>query len=311
MSMLQLGNNEVYTYYFNGLFISSEIRLPEVELKNVVREDYPQHVAITLGVVPGEIANVVYKNPAISIGVEEVLVNIEGVAAYHISGGNKVIIQPCAGAAEQAIGLYVVSIVLGILLHQNDILALHATAIKIGDGAVIVAGNSGVGKSTLALGLHRKGYEIINDDITSVCFDNRVPYVWPGISAMKLWALSLEEYGYEVGTFQKIREEINKYSFPVERLNTDILPVKAVFFINEHAEKVLEKQVIEQGLGKIKKLKANTYRYKLVQHLQKVNTHFSQSAMLSAQVPFFNISRSAIVSPAEFADYMEQQFIAL
>jgi hypothetical protein len=312
MSIVQFEDNKGYTYYFNGLLIYSEIRLPEIELKDVVRKDYPRRVTITLGVVPDEISNAVYKNPAMSIGHAEVLVNIEGVAAYHIKGGSEVIIQACEGVKEPTIALYILSIVLGVLLHQNDILALHATAIKVGDGAVIIAGNSGVGKSTLALGLYKKGYEVINDDISSVYFNNNgLPYVWPGVSALKLWALSLEAYGYLPDAFEKIRDEIYKYSFPVKRHHVDALPVKAVFFIHEHAEKRLEKQAIESGLGKIKKIKANTYRYKLVQHLQKANIHFSQAAKLSSSVPFFNVSRSPVVSPAEFADYMEQQFTTL
>ena len=313
MSIAQLEGNKKYTYYLNGLLICSEIRLPEVvELQDVVYEDYKLCVTITVGTVPAEITNVAYKNPVLSIGLNDVLVNIEGVATYYIKQGKEVVIQPFDGTEEPAVRLYILSIVLGVLLHQNGILALHAATIKVGNGAVIVAGHSGVGKSTLALGLAEKGYKIISDDITSVYFDNdHIPYVFPGISCLKLWALSLEEYGYRVEAFEKIRNEIDKYNFPVKQDNQGMLPLKAVFFINETAEKALEKQEVESGIGKIKKLKAHTYRYKLVQHLQKTGAHFGQSAMLASKVPFFNVSRSTAVTPAEFAGYMEQEFLCL
>jgi hypothetical protein len=301
----------VYVYCFNGLCINSEVKLPEI-----VETTHPgpglKSVSIRYGNAPRALEHAHYNNPVLSIASAEVLVHIEHTARYYVRNSDTVVVDPYPGAPEDAVRLYILSIVLGVLLHKNSIMALHASCVQVNGGAVLIAGPSGAGKSTLALGLYRKGYPIVNDDISSVYFDgNNVPYIYPGVQHLKLWAHSLEKYGYSPGSFDKLRDELNKFSFPIDTEARDMLPLKAIYFIGEHNENRLENNVVESAIGKIRKVKANTYRYKLVEHLQQVQRHFMQTSLLSDKVRFFNVKRPPSVSPSEFADYMEQQFLSL
>lgn len=43
-------------------------------------------------------------------------------------------------------------------------LVIHACAVRIGESAIVIAGESGWGKSTLAAALHSQGHEVLSDD---------------------------------------------------------------------------------------------------------------------------------------------------
>jgi hypothetical protein len=55
------------------------------------------------------------------------------------------------------------------LWMQRGALVLHGTAVRLPAGAVVIVGQSGSGKSTLAAALHRRGFEVVSDDLTILC----------------------------------------------------------------------------------------------------------------------------------------------
>ncbi|MEN9506096.1 MAG: hypothetical protein RI958_2022 [Actinomycetota bacterium] len=63
-------------------------------------------------------------------------------------------------------------------LQRGD-LALHASTLRVGGAVVAIAGASGAGKSTTALGLVARGHELLVDDTTLVRLDGDVMRVTP------------------------------------------------------------------------------------------------------------------------------------
>ncbi len=71
--------------------------------------------------------------------------------------------SPSVSSAVRAFNL--VTAGMGMILRLRRMTALHASVIRIGDGAVAFAGNSGVGKSTLAAFFEQMGMEVMSDDL--------------------------------------------------------------------------------------------------------------------------------------------------
>ncbi len=93
------------------------------------------------------------------------------------------------GAARLLIGYGATS----VLLHQRGGLPLHAAAAAREDGAVLLLGPAGAGKSTLAAALSAHGYALIGDDLIAV--EDRGPHgaaLHPAIRTVKLWPDSAE-----------------------------------------------------------------------------------------------------------------------
>jgi hypothetical protein len=67
--------------------------------------------------------------------------------------------------------------------HRGDF-SLHAAAVQVGGGAVILAGPSGFGKTTLALAFHVRGYRLLTEDL--VCCRPATHELLPGPALVRL-----------------------------------------------------------------------------------------------------------------------------
>ncbi len=64
-------------------------------------------------------------------------------------------------------------------LHRQGLFAIHAGAVAGPAGAVIVAGRSGQGKSTLVLGLARRGWALLSDELALLDPSERLVHPYP------------------------------------------------------------------------------------------------------------------------------------
>jgi len=86
---------------------------------------------------------------------------------------------------------YALGPVLGIALHLQGAVLLHAAAVVMRGRAIVIAGGAGSGKSTTAAILHRDGYEILADDLTEIAV-TRPFAALPSLPAIRLWPDVLE-----------------------------------------------------------------------------------------------------------------------
>lgn len=69
-------------------------------------------------------------------------------------------------------------------MQRGDI-PLHAAAVELGAGAVILAAPSHYGKTTLALAFHGHGYRVLSEDL-ACCRVSSVPELLPGPALMRI-----------------------------------------------------------------------------------------------------------------------------
>ncbi len=69
-------------------------------------------------------------------------------------------------------------------LHRGD-LSLHAAAVEVDGGAVLLAAPGGHGKTTLALAFHRYGYRVLSEDL-ACCRVADAPAVLPGPALLRV-----------------------------------------------------------------------------------------------------------------------------
>jgi hypothetical protein len=82
---------------------------------------------------------------------------------------------------------YLCGPVLGLLLRIRGALALHASAVQIGRGAIGFVGAHGAGKSTLAAALGAAGAGVMTDDVLHLRADGARWMAEPFASMLKLW----------------------------------------------------------------------------------------------------------------------------
>lgn len=204
-------HSTLYRYTSCGLNILSELCCPELGPYTGDGSDFD--VKISIGSVSDQLMGAVYNDGFSQVRPGAYLLELGDIAKYYVFDGREIVIDPVAGCPEELIRLYLFSQCLGTLLHQRGRLILHASAIDIGQGAVVFLGQSGAGKSTLAAGFLEKGYQLLADDLSVISVSpNQQVQVFPALAQVRLWSDVLQQLDYDRHTMRKVWNKEDKYT---------------------------------------------------------------------------------------------------
>lgn len=273
------------TYKAFNLTLDSQVTLPALEFSESSGDD----VSIVLGHVNAEgIENPSFVRPFCQVAPGTVWLNVPEIARFLILGGNTIVVNPYPDADEQAIRLYLLGSCMGALLHQREQLVLHASAVRVGDGAIAFAGPSGIGKSTTAAAFLRRGHDILGDDLTVIDDQHCVVPAFPRV---KLWEDALEKLSIKREGLDKIRLQINKYSLPLESgFSKAPLPLRALYVLSSHNRSDFDFESLT-GLRKFSPLRANTYRPAYIDGLGLSSAHLKRCSKLGGSIRVVNVTR--------------------
>lgn len=137
-------------------------------------------------------------------------------ARYGVAGGRRVVVEPRDRALPGMVRLGLLGSALACALHQRGWLCLHAMAFSTGSGAAVVAGPSGVGKSTLAGQLQAHGLEVLCDDLCALePMKSGVPAVRAGVGRIKLWPDSVRALKMTDADLAAVAERTDKRSLAI------------------------------------------------------------------------------------------------
>jgi hypothetical protein len=142
------------------------------------------------------------------------------------------------GQTLEDLTAYLYGPVLGYLLRAWTQLALHASCVRIRDGAVLIAGEAGAGKSTTAAALATRGHTVISDDLTALTFDAGAPIAWPAFDHLRLWPTSAPLLLDEASSLERITPTWDKRRFPLEgpAFADAPCPVRAIVVLRERRD---------------------------------------------------------------------------
>jgi hypothetical protein len=187
------------------LNISSQIELPGVlETTGNCEPD----VEIIFKKTISPISRVETDSSNFIVDNEDIYVFWENIGKVKISTGNNIKVEY---NDKNLIIPFLLGPVMALLLHQRGLLVLHGSAVKIKDEAIAFIGYRGIGKSTTAINLCKKGYPLITDDILAISFDeNGKPYIYPGYHHVRLSEDSYNHIKDETNILTPIRTIVGK-----------------------------------------------------------------------------------------------------
>jgi hypothetical protein len=248
-----LGNRcPAFTYTCFGLIIGSEFECPDL----LPGEGTPE-VNLRLGRVPEHLEDSSGEGILYETALRQFLLRVRNVSGYLVRDGAEILVDPAPGVDPATVRLFLMGTAFGALLHQRGLLPLHASAIAIEQGAMVLAGRSGSGKSTLAAVFQQRGYKVLADDLCAVCV-TETPFVQPGSPGLMLWADALGRLNVETVGLRQARPGIQKYCLPpVDAFAHEGKQANTVFFV-DRGDKTEIKPV--EGRAKVLALAAHTYR---------------------------------------------------
>jgi hypothetical protein len=252
------------TYRAFGLTIGSELVLPGLPTTDATPE-----IQISRGVVPewnGE-ATVRYGDRC-RIRGQEWSVRFKALPfAGLIRDGTHVRFE-ADPAQDDVSSLHVLGSCTGALLFQRGFAPLHGNTIVASDGAAMIVGKIGSGKSATTFALLRRGYRLLADDISAVSFESAepsaiasvTPRVIPGFPRLKLWRATLEHFGCDHREFQRLRPGMDKFHYPTEDLFCPTPQrLNAIYILHPCDAPGVRIRVLS-GLAKLDELRAHLYK---------------------------------------------------
>lgn len=228
----------MFQYLAYGLFIQSEIQLPEFFPAKFVKAD----VTIKLDQTPLHIEGTSYQSKVCeyTINDHEYLFDLKGVSKYYVANGNQIIATPYPGIDSRSIRIYILGGLMANILLQRGCIPLHVSAILKEGKLVLFTGHSGAGKSTTLAQLHLKGYKIFTDDICVLkpSLNDERQELRGGASypMMKLWLDSSKRLNNPIfdSRAHNVRPGIQKFGhFFFEDFDTNLYPIDKIFILTK------------------------------------------------------------------------------
>jgi hypothetical protein len=281
-----------YHYEVYGLLISSEIMLPELQLR-AANSRLAADVHICVGriqlALPGDT-----KDPAVHMQNGQAMLTIPQVARYCVRRGRDVIVEPGPAADPSLVRLFILGSVMGLICHQRGMLALHASAIARGDEAVAFVGEQGQGKSTLAAHcLAHPAVRLVADDILVISFDaDGQPFAHPGMPAVKLWRDTLQVLGRSADGLTADWLRAEKFLLPVaQHLAAAPMRLSRVYVLADDTDAGDGSIHSLPGAAAAATIVANTYRIEYIDGPEQRLAHFAASSRLAERVAVHRLAR--------------------
>jgi hypothetical protein len=271
-----------FRYRACGLSIASDIALPGLLPGDGGADtDLVVEAAVLPEALTGE---VLLRGPNWQRTAEALLLRVPGVGRFCVLGTAAIQYVPEGDRGPEDLTAFLTGSVLGILLHLRGEVVIHASAVLVGEAAVLFCGPSGAGKSTLAAALGQRGYAMVSDDLSVLRpGDGGVLRVAPDGRCHKLWERSLGGLGLGDRRGDGVRHQINKYYVPPLEAATAPAPVAALY--------ELEEQRADDGFGletlslpdAAHAIRANAFRARMMLRLGQSQDNFRCVAQIGRQ----------------------------
>jgi len=255
-----------------GLNIQSVISLP-----GYADTGKEPDVMIRYGTVPDALPCATMIRACTQTRPGQFLLKLDHIAKYLVENGNCITIDPAPDVTDDDVRLFLMGSAWSALLLQRGLLPLHGSAIRVKDSAIVLAGPTGNGKSTLAAALMEQGFSIIADELCGlVVQEGHQPMLMPGFPQILLWEDTLEKMGKDIRKLSPVRPGMKKFILPLGNANTrEPLPLDQVYILV--ANNIAFPDIIPlRGVNKIHALMDCTYRAHHVAGLGLSMPHFNQ-----------------------------------
>ena len=272
-------------YYYSGMRIKSEMDVPEWALFERDKAFDLADVTIVLKIAGNEPAP--GDNVLPVVDAHSYRFHIPGTGVYRVHHGREITVMPAPGAQARELRLFLLGSAWGALCYQRGLLALHASAVQVGDQAVVFCGEAGSGKSSAAAWLIARGHRLVGDDLCRFGVAAGQASVYPSSPRLKLWREALGALGLSDEGLERDHFRLDKFQLPWHCAITP-LPVRTIYLL-EWGEPGLRRLTGVNALRRL--IAAATYRGDLLDPMGQVAAHWKRCAEIARLAPVWEFSR--------------------
>lgn len=207
-----------FSYQLGTCRLDSQINMPALAHAPALASfsDSPQAVVqVVIGETPAQIDGSALKRPGFEGEPGRLLIKLPNLMRILISHGNRITVTPFEGCQETDIQAFVLGPAIGAAFLQQGALVMHGAAIQIGECVVVISGDSGWGKSTLAAALMARGHRVLGDEHALIKVENGVPVLQPSVPRLLIGRDVLNYFDLAQPGTTAERDGIDRFSVPL------------------------------------------------------------------------------------------------
>lgn len=281
----------MYYYKIYGVLIASDLFFPQL----VVSEDTTRYDAIIEKTELSEEIQRVLSEKKYEFGREYSWLS-NTTCQIQVYDGNRITYALTGQGHPEWLQTYILGYGMSMLALQRDMLPIHCSVVADERGAVLVAGESGAGKSTATTAFLKEGYTLMADDMAWA--DGTM--VYPAFPYQKLCRDVVEREGYNLDELIYIDEQKDKFLARYRgEFSTEGRPMKGFILLYlTPEEKVVTRELT--GLDRLHVYVGNLFLRKLMTREQKYAPYIGKIGLeMAAKVPLLCIGRPVEGNTAE------------
>lgn len=220
----------MYQYRIYGMCLLSDIAFPQ--LQTVSSEDAEALPQITVAEASFPVQ---FKREQTCYShIEKEVSYLSNSYCYLlVEQGKRISYERKGNVSDLLLSAYLLGWGLSMLCYQQERLPLHGSCVAVSDGALLICGNSGSGKSTVTRELLSRGYTFLADDISVLHFnDNNTVSASPAFPYQKLCRDAVERLALPSEELIYIDEHKDKFLVPYKgTFPTAPVPVCGLAFL--------------------------------------------------------------------------------
>ena len=219
----------MYQYRLYGLRIITDLEFPQLVAEQDYMPDVPE-IRVEACEVPERIRQITDRKYEFGEKISWLSNNTTWLL---VENGEKIGYCLTGGGHPSYLQSYILGFGMAMLAMQRGMLAIHCSAVADEQGAVLIAGESGAGKSTVTTAFLEKGYRLMADDMAFVETASKAPTMArPAFPFQKLCRNVALEKGFQLEDLIYINEEKDKFLVPYRgEFSVEAVPVKAFIML--------------------------------------------------------------------------------
>lgn len=278
----------MFSYFAYGLRIESEIAIPEFieaeldcDAQVTIRLEYERSL---MEYLPEQVID---EAAYFKLTRTDSVFYIRNVGLFFVSAGAKIFIIPAPDVSESLLRSYIVGTVMGILLYQQGLLVLHASAVNVHGEAVAFLGVSGEGKSSTAAAFQAANYDVMTDDVAPVILGGAEPVLIPGFPQIKLSREIATALDHDFESLLPLASTPIKRGYRLaQTFNQTPLPLKHIYVLTSDSDFGIERLNHQEAVVEL----SRHSRPSTLFHKPDVQ-HFLQCTSLAKACPVYRLKR--------------------
>ena len=278
----------MYEYRLYGLKVKSDIEFKQLVKHQVGMPDEPC-IYVEKVDVPDDLKAI--KERKYEIG-EKFSWLCNNTTWLLVENGEKIRYCLTGGGYPAYLQSYILGFGMAMLAMQRGMLAIHCSAVSDKKGAVLIAGESGAGKSTVTTAFLEKGYHLMADDMAFVEIgEEKKAFAKPAFPYQKLCRNVATEKGHDLDELIYINEEKDKFLVPFEgEFLLQEVPLKAFVMLGvRDTDEVVSQEVT--GLSKFPVYTQNLFLRHLLKRDKYPPTVAEKCLKIAGVEPTFFVAR--------------------